>query len=83
MFEKVLTAFEMQKGKFNANLEENYQFDLENEAYDILNKAKRNFALSKRSEFNLLKVAKTIANLDKRDKIKKVDLLKALKYRKR
>jgi magnesium chelatase family protein len=83
MFERVLIAFEMQKGKFNANLEENYQFNLENEAYDILQKAKRNFALSKRSEFNLLKVAKTIANLAKRDKIKKSDLLKALKYRKR
>lgn len=83
MFEKVLVAFEMQKGKFNANLKENYQFNLENEAIDILNKAKRNFALSKRSEFNLLKVSKTIANLDKRDKIKKADILKALRFRKR
>jgi magnesium chelatase family protein len=83
MFERVLIAFEMQKGKFNANLDENYKFNLENEAYDILGKAKRNFALSRRSEFNLLKVSKTIANLDKRDKIKKIDILKALKYRRR
>ena len=83
MFEKVLIAFEMQKGKFNANLKENYQFNMENEAYDVLEKAKRNLALSKRSEFNLLKVSKTVANLNKRDKIKKADLLKALKFRRR
>jgi len=83
MFEKVLIAFEMQKGKFNANLPENYQFNLENEAMEVLNKAIRNFHLSKRSEFNILKVAKTIANMNKRDKIKKEDLLKALKFRRR
>jgi magnesium chelatase family protein len=83
LFEKVLIAFEMQKGKFNANLPENYKFDLLNDAYDILKKAVKNFALSKRSEFNTLKVAKTIANLDKRDKIKKEDILKALSFRRR
>jgi magnesium chelatase family protein len=83
IFEKILIAFEMQKGRFNANLEENYKFNLENEVYEILNKAKRNFSLSKRSEFNLLKVSKTIANLEKRDKIKKEDILKALRFRRR
>ena len=83
MFEKVLIAFEMQKGKFNANLDENYKFNLENSAWELLDKARRNFALSKRSEFNLLKLAKTIANTQKRDKIKKEDLLKALKFRRR
>jgi len=83
MFEKVLTAFEMQKGRFNANLPENYKFDMENTAYDLLRKAVKNFSLSKRSEFNLLKVAKTVANIDKRDKIKKEDLLTALQFRRR
>jgi len=83
MFEKVLIAFEMQKGKFNSRLKENYKFNLENEAYEILKKAINNFSLSKRSEFNLLKVSKTIANLNKRDKIKKTDILKALKFRRR
>jgi magnesium chelatase family protein len=83
MFEKVLVAFEMQKGKFNANLEETYKFNLDSDAWEVLDKAKRNFALSKRSEFNLLKVAKTIANLDKRNKITKNDILKALRFRKR
>ncbi len=83
MFEKVLIAFEMQKGEFNANLSENYKFKIENEAREMLNKAIRNFSLSKRSEFNVLKVAKTIANINKRDKIKKEDILKALKFRRR
>ncbi len=83
MFEKVLIAFEMQKGRFNANLPENYEFKIENNARDMLNKAIKNFALSKRSEFNILKVAKTVANLNKRDKINKEDLLKSLKYRRR
>jgi len=83
MFEKVLTAFEVQKGEFNANLPENYKFDIENAAYDIMQKAIMNFALSKRSEFNILKLAKTVANLEKRDKIKKEDIIKALSFRRR
>ncbi len=83
MFEKVLIAFEMQKGKFNSNLSENYEFSIEKSARDILLKAIRNFSLSKRSEFNILKVAKTVANLNKRDKINKEDLLKSFKYRRR
>ena len=83
MFEKVLIAFEMQKGRFNANLPENYEFNIEESARDMLLKAVRNFGLSKRSEFNILKVAKTVANLNKRDKINKEDLLKSLKYRRR
>ncbi len=83
MFEKVLRAFEMQKGEFNANIPENYKFDMENGAYEILQKAIVNFGLSKRSEFNLLKVAKTVANINKRNKIQKEDLLKALQFRRR
>ncbi|GAB6045682.1 YifB family Mg chelatase-like AAA ATPase [Caminibacter profundus] len=83
MFEKVLIAFEMQKGKFNAHLPENYKFNMENEAYEILQKAIKNFGLSKRSEFNVLKLSKTIANVNKRDKIKKEDIIRALKFRRR
>jgi magnesium chelatase family protein len=83
LFEKVLIAFEMQRGVFNANLEENYKFNMENEAYNVLQKAVKNFALSKRSEFNVLKLSKTIANTQKRDKIKKEDILKALSFRRR
>ena len=83
MFEKVLIAFEMQKGKFNSRLRENYRFDMENEAYDILKNAIKRFNISKRSEFNILKVSKTIANLDKRGKIKKEDVVKAISFRRR
>jgi len=83
MFDKILIAFEMQKAKFNANLSENYQFKIENSAKEILNKAIKNFALSKRSEFNILKVSKTVANINKRDKIQKEDILTALKFRRR
>jgi len=83
MFEKVLTAFEMQKGEFNANLKENFKFSLENEAYDIIKKAVKNLDLSKRSEFNICKLSKTVANTKKRNKIKKEDVLKALKFRRR
>jgi len=83
MFEKVLIAFEMQKGIFNANLAENYVFNVENEAYNIMQKAIKNLKLSKRSEFNIYKLSKTIANTQKRDKIKKEDILKALSFRRR
>jgi len=83
LFEKVLIAFEMQKGVFNSNLPENYQFEMENDAYDIIKKAIKNFALSKRSELNLLKLSKTVANTQKRNKIKKEDVLVALRYRRR
>jgi len=55
----------------------------ENEACNVLQKAVKNFALSKRSEFNVLKLSKTIANTQKRDKIKKEDILKALSFRRR
>jgi magnesium chelatase family protein len=83
LFEKVLIAFEMQKSEFNANLPENYTFSMENDAYDVLKKAIKNFTLSKRSEFNILKLSKTIANTNKRQKINKSDIFKALKYRRR
>ncbi len=83
IFEKVLTAFEMQKGEFNANLPENYKFDIENGAYELLQRAVKNLGLGKRSEFNLLKVAKTVANINKRDKITKEDFLKAFQFRRR
>lgn len=83
MFEKVLIAFEMQKGVFNSNLDESFKFNIENSAYDVLQKGIKNFNLSKRSEFNILKVSKTIANLQKREKIIKEDILKAFSFRRR
>ena len=62
---------------------ENYEFDIEKEAREILDKAIINFNLSKRSEFKILKVAQTISDLENYDKINKKAILEALNYRKR
>ncbi len=85
MFKLVLNGFEKQvkRGYFNANLPENFEFDIDEEAKDILEKAKINFNLSKRSEFKVLKVAQTIADIENYDKINKKAILEALSYRKR
>ena len=85
MFEKVLIAFEKQikRGYFNSRLPENWSFDMDNEASDILDKAVNNFNLSKRSEFKILKVAQTITDLENYDKINKKAVLEALSYRRR
>ena len=47
----------MKRGCFNARLPENWEFDIEKDAREILDKAIINFNLSKRSEFKILKVA--------------------------
>jgi len=85
MYQKILIAFEkqMKRGYFNAKLPENYEFKMQNDAREILDKAIINFNLSKRSEFKILKVAQTIADLENYDKINKKAVLEALNYRKR
>jgi len=85
MYQKILIAFEkqMKRGYFNAKLPENYEFKIESDAREILDKAIINFNLSKRSEFKILKVAQTIADLENYDKINKKAILEALNYRKR
>ena len=85
MFKKVLIAFEkqMKRGCFNANLPDNWDFDIEKEAREILNIAIDKFSLSKRSMFKILKVAQTITDLENYDKINKKAILEALSYRKR
>jgi len=85
MFTKVLKAFERQikRGYLNSRLPENWEFDIENDAKDILEKAVNNFNLSKRSKFKILKVAQTIADLENYDKINKKAVLEALSYRRR
>ena len=50
---------------------------------EILEKAKENFGLSKRSEFKILKVAQTISDLENYDKINKKAVLEAVSYRRR
>lgn len=56
---------------------------LDNECNDILEKAILNFQLSYRSINKVLKVARTIADLNDHEKIQKSDLLKSLNFRKR
>jgi len=85
MFAKVLKAFEKQikRGYLNSKLPENWEFDIENDAKEILEKAVNNFNLSKRSEFKILKIAQTISDLENYDKINKKAVLEALSYRRR
>ncbi len=90
MHKKVIEAFIFQKErgqtKLNGLLDEK---DIEefcrltNDATEILNRAISNFALSYRSINNIKKVARTIADLDKSNDIKKNHILEALNFRKR
>lgn len=56
---------------------------LEDEAENILENAVLKFSLSFRAVKKLLKVARTIADLQKSEKIRKQDMLEALSYRKK
>lgn len=56
---------------------------LDNEADEMLQKACINFKLSYRSKNKVLKVARTIADLNSNDLITKDDLLRSLNFRKR
>lgn len=56
---------------------------LDEESKQVLQKATLNYQLSYRSINKVLKVARTIADLNKNDLIKKGDLLKSLNFRKR
>jgi len=85
MYKQVLNAFEKQikRGYLNSRLPDNWEFDIENDAKDILEKAIINFNLSKRSKIKILKVAQTISDLENYDKITKKAVLEALNYRRR
>ena len=54
---------------------------LENDALSILNKAYEKFNMSARGWYKVIKVARTLADLDEREKIDKRDVLEALGYR--
>ena len=56
---------------------------LNQEAQDILDTAIENFTLSFRAINKILKVARTIADLDNSKDIEKIHLLESLSYRKR
>ncbi|MDE6885458.1 MAG: YifB family Mg chelatase-like AAA ATPase [Helicobacteraceae bacterium] len=88
LFSKVLEAFIMQKKrlqtKLNGKLDES---DIEkfcilnDENKNLLDMAIQRYALSFRGRQKILKVARTIADLDKSTDIKKEHLLEALSYR--
>ena len=56
---------------------------LDNECDELMNKAIINYQLSYRSINKVLKVARTIADLNKNSEITKNDLLKSLNFRRR
>jgi magnesium chelatase family protein len=88
MFKEVLKAFKKQKqrgqSEFNGKLSDGdilKYCKLDSDLENILNNAIINFELSQRAINNIKKVARTIADLDESDKIKKEHLLEALSYR--
>ena len=85
LFKQVLNAFSKQikRGYINSKLPQGWEFDITKEARDVLDLAIERFNLSKRSEFKILKVAQTIADLENYDKINKKAVLEALNYRTR
>jgi len=90
MHEKVISAFKRQKLRGQENLngklsdkELKKYCILSEDAKLILAQARQNFALSYRSLNKILKVARTIADLENSDNILSKHLLKSISYRKR
>ncbi len=90
MFEMVLEAFAFQKKRsqkrLNGKLKESEidQFcQFEKSAQDMLFDAIKKFGLSHRGVVSIKKVARSIADLNQTQKIRKKDLLEALSYRRR
>ena len=90
MFEKVLIAFKNQKSRnqteLNGKLSEKEIKEfctLDNESQEILNNAISRFDLSFRAVNKVLKVSRTIADLEDSQNIQKSHLLEALSYRRR
>jgi magnesium chelatase family protein len=90
MHQAVIEAFKMQKsrtqerlnGKLNEEEIEIYCL-LSSEADKILESAIGKFGLSHRSIASVKKIGRTIADLNKHEKIEKKDILEALSYRRR
>jgi len=90
MFDEVLRAFTFQKKRgqieLNAKLSEkalNEVSNLDEEAKVILEKASAQFGLSHRSVHKIESIARTVADIDESEKIKKEHILEALSFRRR
>ncbi len=90
MHEQVINAFKMQmlrgQKELNGKLcdEDIFKYCILNEeSKEILEKASQNFDLSFRSINKILKVSRTIADLQGKINIEKKDLMEALSYRRR
>ena len=90
LFEIVLKAFVFQKKRgqteLNANLNEqeiNKYCILSEEAQGILDLAINKYGLNQRSVSKVLKISRTIADMEEKQNIEKKHLLEALNYRKR
>ncbi|AAC06607.1 YifB family Mg chelatase-like AAA ATPase [Aquifex aeolicus] len=86
--ERVIRAFRIQKerGKFNSRLSneevKKYCLDmLSREAKELLKEAVKNLNLSARSYFKLLKVARTIADLEESERIEDYHISECLQFR--
>ena len=90
LHEIVLKTFKIQKQRgqkqLNGKLSDSEVKEfcvLENDCDEIFQKAKINYQLSFRSINKVLKVARTIADINENEKITKKDLLQSLSYRRR
>lgn len=90
LHEKVIEAFKIQKERGQKNLNGKLKDEdikkyctLDNESSFIMEKAILNYQLSFRSINKVLKVARTIADLNENKNITKSDLLQSLNFRKR
>ncbi len=90
MFEYVLKAFKMQKRRgqkeLNGKLDDNNLkkvIKLNKELQELIDRAISQYDLSLRSVNKILKVARTIADIDESEHIKKHHILEALSYRRR
>jgi len=88
MHQKVLDAFKMQKNRAQTELNGKMSDKdiskyciLDSESKEILQKASKSFSLSQRAINKSLKVARTIADLDLSEEIKKEHLIESLSFR--
>ncbi len=90
--QKVLQAYQIQKKRYHQFPEINYNADLslkeikkfcplDTESLKYLNLAANNLQLSTRTYLKLIKIARTIADLDQDNKITKKHVAEALQYR--